>query len=83
MFPEDCLWDMITIRTNLAKDNILIVLSNVDIFQDNLKKPLKLQLVKQADTTGGIEVTKMNVSAIQTNVLRHYYFQMFNIKPLF
>jgi len=84
-FPEDFLRDMITIWTNLAKDNMWIVLSNLDTFQDNLiceKKLLKLHLVKKADITGGIEVTKMSVSAIETNVLRHYYFQNFNMKAL-
>ena len=83
-FPEDFLRDMITIWTNLVKDNMWIVLSSLDTFRDNLiseKKLLKLRLVKKADITGGIEVTKMNVSAIETNVLRHY-FQNFNIKAL-
>ena len=83
--PEDFPRDMITIWTNLAKDNMWIVLSNLDTFQDNLiceKKLLKLQLVKKVDITGGIEVTKMSVSAIETNVLRRYYFQNFNMKAL-
>ena len=84
-FPEDFLRDMITIWTNLAKDSMWIVLSNLDTFQDNLiseKKLLKLHLVKKADITEGIEVTIMNVSAIETNVLRHSYFKNFNIKAL-
>ena len=84
-FPEDFLRDMITIWANLVKDNMWIVLSSLDTFRDNLiseKKLLKLQLAKKADITGRIEVNKIYVSAIETNVLGHYYIQNFSFKAM-
>ena len=84
-FPEDFLRDMTTIWSNLAKDNMWIVLSNLDTFRHVLiseKKLLKLQVVQKAAITEGIEVTTVNVQQLRP-IYSGIISSNFNISHLF